>query len=83
MHGVARGRLVSLPDSALPLFAHEIPDAYAEFLTSNAEARHGDIVFGVFVLVRSAGAAIHNSAATSAAASAETSQGLSRSPSRK
>jgi apolipoprotein N-acyltransferase len=41
-------RLVILPETALPLFLHEIPAEYLARLTAAAKARGGDAIVGVF-----------------------------------
>ena len=35
-------RLVVLPETALPLFLHEIPESYLDGLAAQARANHGD-----------------------------------------
>ena len=44
----AKGRLIVLPESALPMFADEVPPEYVAKLREAALARHGDIVLGLF-----------------------------------
>jgi apolipoprotein N-acyltransferase len=44
----AKGRLIVLPESALPMFADEVPPEYVAKLREAALARHGDIVIGLF-----------------------------------
>jgi apolipoprotein N-acyltransferase len=44
----AKGRLTVLPESALPMFADEVPPEYAAKLRAAALARHGDILLGLF-----------------------------------
>ena len=57
----ARGRLVVLPESALPMFAHEVPREFAAFLEANARARDGDLLTGVFIFSEANGGEYHNS----------------------
>jgi apolipoprotein N-acyltransferase len=40
--------LVILPETALPLFLHELPAEYLERLRQHAVQRGGDVIFGVF-----------------------------------
>lgn len=40
--------LVILPETALPLFLHELPAEYLERLRQHAVRRGGDVIFGVF-----------------------------------
>ena len=44
----AKGRLTVLPESALPMFADEVPPGYMAQLRDAALARHGDILLGLF-----------------------------------
>jgi len=44
----ARGRLTILPESALPMFADEVPPEYIARLRAAALARHGELVLGLF-----------------------------------
>jgi len=44
----SRGRLVVLPESAFPLFAHEVPDAVLLRIISTVVPRSGDAVIGLF-----------------------------------
>jgi apolipoprotein N-acyltransferase len=46
----ARGRLTVLPESALPVFADEVPDAVLQDLARSAAARDGDVLVGLFTL---------------------------------
>jgi apolipoprotein N-acyltransferase len=57
----ARGRLIVLPESALPMFAHEIPRDFAEFLADKARAAGGDLLFGVFLFSKERGGQYFNS----------------------
>lgn len=41
------GRLIVLPETALPMFLHEVPLAYLEMLSSHARERAGDLLVGV------------------------------------
>ncbi len=43
----ARGRLVILPETALPLFLDQVPPAYLELLAQGVKARGGDLVVGL------------------------------------
>jgi apolipoprotein N-acyltransferase len=44
----AKGRLVVLPESALPMFADEVPPDYVARLREAGRARHGDLLLGLF-----------------------------------
>jgi apolipoprotein N-acyltransferase len=44
----ARGRLIVLPESALPMFADEVPADYVARLRNIALARGGDLLLGLF-----------------------------------
>jgi apolipoprotein N-acyltransferase len=44
----SRGRLVVLPESALPVFADEVPDAVLRHVTSTMAVRDGDALVGMF-----------------------------------
>jgi len=44
----AKGRLIVLPESALPMFADEVPPEYVEKLRDTARAHHGDLLLGIF-----------------------------------
>jgi apolipoprotein N-acyltransferase len=44
----ARGRLIVLPESALPMFADEVPADYVARLRSTALAHGGDLLLGLF-----------------------------------
>jgi apolipoprotein N-acyltransferase len=61
----AQGRLVVLPESALPMFADDVPDAIFARFARAGRARNGDVLVGLFTLQPPpAGAdepAIHNS----------------------
>jgi apolipoprotein N-acyltransferase len=46
----SRGRLVVLPESALPDFINEIPESVMRDLARTAAARDGDIMVGLFTL---------------------------------
>src|ERR1700730_10611692 len=43
-----RGRLIVLPESALPVFADEVPPEYVALLRSAAQNNGGDLLFGLF-----------------------------------
>jgi len=43
----ARGRLVILPETALPLFLHEVPTQYLDTLAAKARAAEGDVLVGM------------------------------------
>jgi apolipoprotein N-acyltransferase len=43
-----RGRLIVLPESALPMFADEVPAEYVARLRAVAQARNGDLMLGLF-----------------------------------
>jgi apolipoprotein N-acyltransferase len=45
---LAKGRLIVLPESALPMFADEVPAEYVARLRQEAQKRGGDILFGLF-----------------------------------
>jgi apolipoprotein N-acyltransferase len=44
----ARGRLIVLPESALPMFADEVPVDYVDRLRTAAQQRGGDLLVGLF-----------------------------------
>ncbi len=44
----AKGRLTVLPESALPMFADEVPAEYVAQLRAAALSRHGDLLLGLF-----------------------------------
>ena len=44
----AKGRLIVLPESALPMFADEVPADYVAKLRSAAQERGGDLLLGLF-----------------------------------
>ncbi|HEY7945460.1 MAG: apolipoprotein N-acyltransferase [Burkholderiales bacterium] len=44
----AKGRLIVLPESALPMFADEVPPAYVSLLRADAERNGGDLLTGLF-----------------------------------
>jgi apolipoprotein N-acyltransferase len=44
----SRGRLIVLPESALPMFFHEVPPEYLAQLRSAAQRNGGDLLFGLF-----------------------------------
>jgi apolipoprotein N-acyltransferase len=44
----AQGRLIVLPESALPMFADEVPAAYVEILRDAARKNAGDLLLGLF-----------------------------------
>ena len=46
--GQAKGRLIVLPESALPMFADEVPAEYVEQLRRAALQRGGDLLVGLF-----------------------------------
>ncbi len=64
----SRGRLVVLPESAFPVFAHEVPDATIEAIARTMRDRGGDALIGLFVALRppegETQPRIHNSVAT-------------------
>ena len=43
----SHARLIILPETALPLFLHEVPDDYLEALAAHARANRGDVLIGV------------------------------------
>ena len=43
-----KGRLVVLPESALPMFADEVPPEYVSRLRAVAQGRSGDLMMGLF-----------------------------------
>ncbi len=57
----AEGRLVVLPESALPMFAHEIPEPFTEALRERALRGEGSVLFGVFVFSPRNGGEYYNS----------------------
>jgi apolipoprotein N-acyltransferase len=44
----SRGRLIVLPESALPMFADEVAPAYIDLLRAAAQRNSGDLLLGVF-----------------------------------
>ncbi|HEY2864306.1 MAG TPA: apolipoprotein N-acyltransferase [Casimicrobiaceae bacterium] len=44
----SRGRLIVLPESALPMFADEVPEAFVARLRAVAERNGGDLLTGLF-----------------------------------
>ncbi len=46
----SRGRLIVFPESALPVFAHQVPDEIFERIGRAADARDGDAMIGLFTL---------------------------------
>ena len=44
----AKGRLIVLPESALPMFADEVPPEYVARLRAAAQQRGGDLLMGLF-----------------------------------
>ena len=44
----SKGRLIVLPESALPMFADEVPAAYVALLRAAAQERGGDLLVGLF-----------------------------------
>jgi len=44
----AKGRLIVLPESALPMFADEVPAGYVAELRAAAQQRGGDLLVGLF-----------------------------------
>ncbi|TMH02683.1 MAG: apolipoprotein N-acyltransferase [Betaproteobacteria bacterium] len=44
----SRGRLIVLPESALPVFADEVPPEYVALLRSAAQHNGGDLLLGLF-----------------------------------
>jgi apolipoprotein N-acyltransferase len=45
----SRGRLIVLPESALPMFADEVPAEYVAQLRADARQRGGDLLLGLFL----------------------------------
>jgi len=45
----AKGTIVVLPESAFPVFAHQVPQATIESLAETMQRRPGDVLLGVFV----------------------------------
>jgi apolipoprotein N-acyltransferase len=43
----SKARLIVLPETALPLFLHQVPPEYLEELAAHARRNHGDILIGV------------------------------------
>lgn len=43
----SRGRLIIMPETALPMFLDDVPPLYLERLKALAQQRNGDVVFGV------------------------------------
>ncbi|HEV8501243.1 MAG TPA: apolipoprotein N-acyltransferase [Casimicrobiaceae bacterium] len=64
----SRGRLIVFPESAMPVFAHDVPEAIFERIGRAADARDGDALIGLFTLSPPASdgdePGIHNSVIT-------------------
>lgn len=45
----SKGRLVVLPESAFPVFAHQVPPETIDAITSTMRARDGDALVGLFI----------------------------------
>ena len=64
----SRGKVVVLPESAFPVFAHEVPEATAAAIARTMRERGGDALVGLFVAQRPApgetAPRIHNSVVT-------------------
>ncbi|MGH8770207.1 MAG: apolipoprotein N-acyltransferase, partial [Burkholderiales bacterium] len=43
----SKSRLIVLPETALPLFYHQLPDSYTDELAAHAQANNGALLFGV------------------------------------
>ena len=43
----SRSRLIVLPETALPLFLHQVPRDYLAALAAHARDNHGDLLFGI------------------------------------
>lgn len=43
----SESRLIVLPETALPLFYHQVPDSYTDELATRARANNGAVLFGV------------------------------------
>jgi apolipoprotein N-acyltransferase len=43
----SKSRLIVLPETALPLFYHQVPDSYTDQLAAHAQANDGVVLFGV------------------------------------
>lgn len=43
----SKSRLIVLPETALPLFYHQVPDSYTDELAAHADANNGALLFGV------------------------------------
>ena len=52
----AKGRLIVLPESALPMFADEVPAEYVARLRQKAQERGGDLLVGLFFFEARSGA---------------------------
>lgn len=61
----SEGRLVVLPESAFPVFAHQVPEATIEAIAATMRARGGDALVGVFIALPPGGGEteprLHNS----------------------
>jgi len=44
---MSEGRLVVLPETALPLFRHQVPDNYLELMAGRGQATGGDVIVGL------------------------------------
>jgi apolipoprotein N-acyltransferase len=47
MVAASDARLIILPETALPLFLHELPPSYVEELAAHARANRGDVLVGI------------------------------------
>lgn len=57
----ASARLIILPETALPLFKHEVPADYVESLAGHARNNNGDVLVGLFDYSRANGGEYYNS----------------------
>jgi apolipoprotein N-acyltransferase len=60
-------RLIVLPETALPLFLHQVPPDYLDALAAHAKKHNGDVLLGVVETARDSG--YYNSAITIGASS--------------
>jgi apolipoprotein N-acyltransferase len=44
----SKAKLIILPESAFPIFRHELPEDYLALLTAHARANGGDLLYGIF-----------------------------------
>lgn len=68
----ATGRLVVLPETALPLFSHQVPADYWDLLTERVRGQGGDLLVGLPERTPQEGGRYYNSMASRGASPAQT-----------